>query len=138
MREIFIDTNVILDLLLGREPQADHANNLFQYAIRHDIVLNICSFSYATVYYILRKQLSHDNVLNDLRWLSSLVKCLSVTENVIQQALQSQFNDFEDAIQYFCALQVPNCEAIISRDRRGFQLSAIPAISPNEFLSKEF
>ena len=137
MREVFIDTNVVFDLLLGIEPQASQATALFEYAILKDIVLNICSFSYATVYYVLRKRLSHENVLNDLDWLSNLTKCLPVNEIVIQQAMRSQFRDFEDAIQYFCALQIPKCEAIISRDRKGFRLSAIPAMSPNEFLANE-
>ena len=137
MREIFVDTNVVLDLLLGIEPYAGYANDLFKYAIMNDIVLNICSFSYATVYYILRKRLSHENILSDLQWLSNTVKSLSVNENTIQKALASQFRDFEDAIQYFCALQIPNCEAIISRDRKGFRLSTIPVINPSDFLTKE-
>jgi len=136
MREIFIDTNVIFDLLLGREPYASRANALFEYTIMNDIVLNICSFSYATVYYVLRKRLSHENVLNNLNWLSLLTKCLSVNQNVIQQAMKSQFHDFEDAIQYFCALQIPKCEAIITRDRKGFKLSTIPFMPPDEFLAE--
>ena len=137
MREIFIDTNVIFDLLLGKEPYSTPANNLFQYSIMNDIVMNICSLSYATIYYVLRKKESHEIVLNNLNWLSILTKCLQVNENVIQKSLTSNFADFEDAIQYFCALQTPKCEAIISRDRKGFRLSAIPVMSPNEFLANE-
>jgi len=137
MRELFVDTNVIIDLLLGREPYASNAINIFRYAIKNDIILNVCSFSYATSCYILRKSMSHKNVLHDLGWLLELSKCLPVNESIIQQAIKSQFRDFEDAVQYFCALQVPKCEAIISRDRKGFQLSTIPCMSPNEFLARE-
>ena len=136
MRELFVDTNVVFDLLSGREPHAGNANGFFQYAIKNDIVLHICSFSYATLYYVLRKKMPHVNILHDLDWISFLTKSLSVDENVIQQSIKSQFRDFEDAIQYFCALQIPKCEAIITRDRKGFKLSTIPFMPPDEFLAE--
>ena len=137
MREIFIDTNVIFDLLIENEPDTSFANALFECAIRNDIVLNICPFSLATVYYMLRKRLSHKSVLYDLGWLSKLTKSLPVNETIINQAMKSDFRDFEDAIQYFCALQATGCEAIITRNSKDFKLSAIPVFSPALFLGKE-
>ena len=134
MREVFIDTNILFDLLLEREPHTSYANHFFEYAIKNDIVLNICSFSYATLYYVLRKKLTHENVVHDLGWLLKLTKCLSVNENVVKQALKSQFRDFEDALQYFCALQISRCEAIITRNVKDFKLSVIPVVSPEFFL----
>ena len=137
MREVFVDTNVIFDLLLEREPHSSYANKFFQYTVKNDIVLNICSFSYATLYYVLRKKLSHENVLHDLSWVLKLTKCLPVNETVVKQAMQSHFRDFEDAIQYFCALQISGCEAIITRNAKDFKLSLIPVVSPEFFLSIE-
>jgi predicted nucleic acid-binding protein len=137
VREVFVDNNVIFDYLLEREPFTAHANAFFEYAIRQDIVLNVCANSYATIYYILRKKHSHESVISDLGFLSKITKCIPVNETVIKQALESRFRDFEDAIQYFCALQIPKCEAIISRDRRDFQLSTIPAMSPKVFMARK-
>ena len=137
MREIFIDTNVIFDLLLGREPYSKYSYTLFDYAIRNDIVLNTCSFSYPSLYYVLKKKFSHEYIIHDLIWVSTVTKCLPVNENVVKQALESKFHDFEDAIQYFCALQIPKCEVIITRDKRGFRSSTLRVRTPEVFLIEE-
>ena len=134
---VFLDANVIIDYMLPRKHHSKNAASLFDEAKK--VSVYVCSFTFAIVYHHMRKKnISHSRALHQLEQLFQKVVCLSVNDEIIQKALKSGFNDFEDAIQYFCALQVPNCEAIISRDRRGFHLSAIPAISPNEFLSKEF
>jgi len=137
VRELFIDTNILIDLGTEREPFYTYARELFLIAEKKSIVLNICALSYYTVHYNVRKHygLERAKMAIDLMW--NFTNCLSVSHKVIQQAMKSQFRDFEDAIQYFCALQILKCEAIITRNAKDFKLSAIPIMSPYSFLGKE-
>lgn len=105
MKHYFVDTNVIIDMLADREEFADAASELFDAAGRCEICIHISSLSYANVYYIVRRYLGHDKTIESLKALSDYVTILPVTEKVIRQALSSEFNDFEDAIQYYSAIQ---------------------------------
>jgi len=137
VRELFVDTNVVLDLLMGKEPHASLANKFFAYAVQNDIGLNVCSLSYGTLYYLVKKKMSHQSAIDDLIWIFKLTESVHVDKNIIKQSLESRFRDFEDAIQYYCALQVSNCEAIISRNEKDFRLSTLPVCSPEFFLAQE-
>ena len=141
MRELFIDTNVLFDVLVesGENGEfSEYARELFDHADKHFIRLNICPLSYSNLYFLLRKlPFSHEDVLIDLWKISQKTKCLPVNETIIQQALKSGFRDFEDAIQNFCALQIPKCEAIITRDKKGFRSSILRIRTPEVFLSEE-
>ena len=137
MREVFIDTNILIDLGTEREPFYTYARELFLIAERKTIVLNICALSYNTVHYNVKKRygLERAKMAIDLMW--HFTNCLSVSHTIIQKAMNSQFRDFEDAIQYYCALQIPKCEAIITRNAKDFKLSTIPIMNPYKFLGKE-
>ena len=137
VREVFVDTNILIDLVIEREPYFMYANYLFLVAEKKSIVLNICSLSYNTVHYYVRKHygLERAKMGIDLMW--NFTKCLSVSHTIIQKAMKSAFRDFKDAIQYYCALQIPKCEAIITRDAKDFKLSVIPVIKPERFLGEE-
>ena len=137
MREVFIDTNILIDLGTEREPYYTYAKQLFMIAEKKSIVLNVCALSYNTVHYHVRRHygLERAKMAIDLMW--NFTKCLSVSHIIIQKAMTSQFRDFEDAIQYFCALQIPKCEAIITRDTKDFKLSSIRVMKPDKFLSVE-
>ena len=140
MRELFIDTNIIHDVLVGRgrnDEFSDYSWELFDYAATHSIRLNMCALSYANLYFLLRKIYSHEDTIIDLWTISQKTRCLPVSEEIIMKALTSDFRDFEDAIQNFCAAQIPNCEAIITRDKKGFRKSAIKIRSPKGFLERE-
>ena len=141
MRELFIDTNVLFDVLVDRGENgefSEYARELFDYADKHSIRLNVCPLSYSNLYYSLRKvPFSHEDIIIDLWKISKKTRCLPVNEGIIAQALISNFRDFEDAIQNFCAAQLPECEAIITRDRKGFRTSIFPVMAPERFLIEE-
>jgi len=141
MRELFIDTNILFDVLVDRGENgefSEYARELFDYAGKHSIRLNVCPLSYSNLYYSLRKiPFSHEDIIIDLWKISKRTRCLLVNEEIIEQALKSNFRDFEDAIQNFCASQLPKCEAIITRDRRGFRASTLPVMAPERFLIEE-
>jgi predicted nucleic acid-binding protein len=137
VREIFIDTNVLIDYVLEREPYFTYAEELFILTEKKSIVLNISAISYNNVYYIVRKRLGREKAKMVIKWISDITKCIPVDCNVIKQSMVSQFKDFEDAIQYNCALQVPQCEAIITRNVKDFKLSDIPVIYPETYWVNE-
>jgi len=137
VREFFIDTNVLIDLVIEREPDATYVAELFNIAEEKYIVMNICAMSYNNVFYIVRKRFGRDKAKTTIKMISDITKCIPVDHVIIKHAMLSQFRDFEDAIQYFCAFQIPKCEAIITRNAKDFKLSAIPVMSPYEFLRKE-
>ena len=132
MKHYFVDTNVILDMLADREGFADAASAIFDAAGRNEIRLSICALSYSTIYYILRRFIGRENALQSLRELSQYVSILPVNQPVIQMALNSNFPDYEDAIQYYCARQDSTIDGIITRNLKDFKLSEIPVLSPQK------
>jgi len=134
MKEIFLDTNIIIDYLTNREPFSRSALQLFSLAENNKIRLNVSAISYTTIYYVLRKNNSHQAIIQNLELLTNLCNILPINQTIIEQAMESGFTDFEDAVQYYSALQNTNCSVIISRNTKDFKSSAIQVMSPDEFL----
>lgn len=101
--KILLDTDVALDHLADRQPFAESAHRLLALAEIGELILCVSSVSFSNLYYILRKLKGHAAALSLLEKLTSLVRVVAVTEAEIGSALQSEFNDFEDAIQHFAA-----------------------------------
>ena len=129
MKHYLVDTNVVIDLLLNRDG-ADAAAALLDGAECGDYRLSICSLSYTNIYYSLRKFLSHEQRIDSLLQLGEVVHTLPVDERVVRAALQSGWNDFEDAVQYYCAV----INGIVTRNAKDFRQSVIDVIDPSVFL----
>jgi predicted nucleic acid-binding protein len=136
-RELFVDTNILIDLATQREPFSTYARELFMIAEEKSIIMNICVMSYNIVYYNIKKHFGREKAKMAIRLLSDIANCLPVDQAIIRKAMKSSFHDFEDAIQYYCALQIPKCEAIITRNVKDFKSSTIPAMRPDTFLGDE-
>ncbi|GHV67193.1 PIN domain-containing protein [Bacteroidia bacterium] len=134
MKEIFLDTNVVLDYLTKREPFAKPALALFSLAESNHFKINISAISHTTIYYILRKVNSHQEIIENLTVLSDLCCVLPVDKMVLDQAMRSGFMDFEDAVQYYSALQNPICDVVITRNVKDFRSAKIAVMTPDEFL----
>lgn len=134
MKHYFVDTNVVIDMLANRERFADAASELFDSAGRGEISISICALSYSTIFYILKKYSGRDNALQCLRDLSEYVSVLPVDKQVIREALYSGFSDYEDAVQYYSALQDSSIDAIVTRNTKDFALSKLPVLLPGEYL----
>lgn len=132
--KLFIDANIILDLILKREPFFDNIAELLTLAENKNYTLCLSSVTFVNVYYIACKFTDKKNVLESLKKLRILFDVLSVSEVEIDKALYSKFNDFEDAVQHYCALKY-KCDYIITRDLKDFKNSEIQVMTPIEFLS---
>lgn len=136
MKHFFIDTNVLLDLVFGREPFVYEAEKLFNLAEGGTARLYTSSVSFKDVYYLVRKTRSHDATLQALFVFEELTTILGVSQHEIGDAMRSGFPDFEDAIQHACACSEKKISAIVTRDRKGFKKSTIPVLTPTEALAE--
>lgn len=133
MRKIFLDTNIILDLLAYRMPFYTDAAELFSLADKKKLTLSISSLCLADTHYILSKQNPEMEVRKILRNLKVLVNVLSLDDKITDLALNSEFHDFEDAIQYYTAIENEQ-ELIITRNQSDFKDSKIPIMTAGEFI----
>lgn len=133
MRKILLDTNIILDLLVCRMPFYTEAAELFSLADKKKLTLSISSLCLADIHYILSRQNPEMEVRKILRKFKVLVTVLSLDDKITDLALNSEFKDFEDAIQYFTAIENEQ-ELIITRNQSDFKYCKIPVMTAGEFI----
>ena len=133
MKQILIDTNIVLDLLARRMPFYTEAAELFSLADKKIIVLSLSSLSLANTHYVLARFKSESASRRILRNLKVLVSVLSFDEKIADLALNSDFKDFEDAIQYFTAIENEQ-ELIVTRNMSGYRNSRLPVLTAREFI----
>jgi predicted nucleic acid-binding protein len=133
---VFVDTDIVLDLLARREPFYDAAARLFSRAESGSISLFVSSLSFANLFYILRKQVSARHAQEVLRTFKQLVTVVSVDDAIVEQALGAGFTDFEDALQYFSALSV-GCTDLITRNGRHYRKSEIGIHTAETYCGKK-
>lgn len=135
MRKVFIDTNVLLDLLLEREPWAKDVAMLFSMADRKEITLYCCSLSFSTAVYLMQRfKCSRKMIISKLSIVKSLCTVTTVDASVIDRVLQSGFDDLEDAMQYYSALSA-GAEIILTRNEKDFAMADIAVMNPIEYLT---
>lgn len=131
---VLIDTNVILDLLLRREPYYKNAAIISVLSEKGYISSYISASAVTDIYYIIKKELKNKNIILEL--IKNLLKVnhiATITESSIHEALDLEWDDFEDSIQYITGQQI-SAEYIITRNPKDFIGSQIKVISPDEFL----
>lgn len=133
MNKVFVDTDVILDLLARRIPHFHFSAVLFTFAEMKKLELYTTPLILANTFYILRKQLGNDSAKNAIRKLRILLHLIDSTESVIDKALNSEFSNFEDAIQYYTALeyQIP---VILTRNIRDYKKASVIVQTPVSYL----
>ncbi len=134
---VFVDTDIILDLLARREPFYPAAARLFSLAEKGDIHACVSSLAYANLFYILRKEHSSPMATTILKKLCKLVTILPVGSETVVSALDAGFTDFEDALQYHTALK-KGVACLITRNIRDFKHSAIQVCTAEEYLARRF
>jgi predicted nucleic acid-binding protein len=133
VKNIFLDTNIVLDLLAHRMPFYTEAAKLFSLADKKKIKLSISALCLADSNYILSRQLPEIEVRKILRKFKVLVNVLPLDDKISDLALNSEFRDFEDAIQYFTAIENDQ-DLIITRNQPDFKESKIPVMTAGEFI----
>ena len=133
MKHILLDTNIVLDLLARRMPFYNDAAELFSLADKKTIRLSLSSLSLANIHYALKKLKPEQEARNIIRNFKILVQVLSFDNKIVDLSLNSDFKDFEDAIQYFTAIENDK-ELIVTRNMSGYRESKIPVMTAREFI----
>lgn len=136
MKRIFVDTNVMLDLLAKREPFHLDSMQIFSLADLGKVELCISSLSLVNAHYILKEVMKLEDARSIIARFKVLVKTYELNDKIIELALNDkEFKDFEDGIQYYTALEA-QCDLILTRNVKDFKNAKLPLMQPNEYLSK--
>ena len=131
---ILLDTNIILDIALRREPHFTFSVQAFK-AIDNKIVFGFVTATTITdIYYIAKREKGHQIALDFISNLIEIIDIIGIDRNIIIKSLVSQINDFEDAIQSISSL-LNNIDYIITRNQKDFSKSDIKALTPVEFVN---
>ncbi|MCC5929105.1 MAG: PIN domain-containing protein [Cyclobacteriaceae bacterium] len=132
--KLFLDTNVVVDLLGEREPFYDSIAKIVTLADNGNIQLIVSAFTYPTVYYLLSRFEDKELVKEKIRKFKVIAGTSDLTDKIINKGLSSNFNDFEDSLQYYCAVQT-DCNVLITRNGKDFKTSEIAVLTPDEYLN---
>jgi predicted nucleic acid-binding protein len=135
---VFVDNNVVLDVLLGRD-EGDASTELMKKCESGSLTGFISSNCvYICAYLLYKKFRNNDNVKEVLLALMKIFEVATSPKEVLKDGCLSEFRDLEDAFQYHTAIQVRGITYIITRNTKDFKGSAIPAVTPAEFLERYF
>ncbi len=135
MDKLFLDTNIVLDLLGEREPFYAAAAQIATLADIGKVKLVVSALTYPTLFYILSKYEAHEVIKDKIRKLKIIALTSDLTDKIIEKGLMSEFSDFEDALQYHSALNM-NCNIFITRNEKDYKHSDIPVMTPFEYLQR--
>jgi predicted nucleic acid-binding protein len=134
MKKVFLDTNIAIDLLTERVPFYNDAAKIFSLADNQAIELYCSALSIANIYYILFRNKSNKVANEALNELLELLKILPLNEkNIKYSLLNRSFHDFEDALQYFTALE-NQMDVIVTRNTTDFKAATFSVVTSNEFV----
>lgn len=128
---VLIDTNVVLDFLQEREPFVENAARLFERIDAGEIEGFIAATTITNIYYIVRRAAGRVVAQDAIMQVLSDLNICAVNLEILEQALALNFEDFEDAVQYACAV-MHDVDAIVTRDASGFVNAKIPVVLPEE------
>ncbi len=132
MKRVFIDTNIMLDFLGERYPYYEPIAKIATLSDKDKLKMVVSPISFATVNYLLSKYENPKTAIEKLRKFKVISEISIVDEHIVEKALNSEFSDFEDALQYFSAI-ASNCDIIITRNAKDFRQSLLPIMSADEF-----
>jgi predicted nucleic acid-binding protein len=134
MTDLFIDTDVLIDFLIDRKPHSREAAIIFTLVEQKKLKGYVSSLTFSNLYYVLRKVESHNKVISKLDSISKMLTILKVDQQIIKYAIASGFPDFEDSIQYNCALDYKKIDVLITRNTKDYKNSEIPVMTPADYL----
>ena len=133
-KKVFVDTDIIYDLLAKRDPFYLAAAQLFTLADEGKVQIYISALSLANLHYLITKQRSEVEAKEILRKFKVLVHIAPLNDKIIDLALNSDFSDFEDAIQYFSALQ-NEIDVLLTRNLKDYKKAQITVLTAQDFIN---
>ncbi|MCQ2583989.1 MAG: PIN domain-containing protein [Treponema sp.] len=134
--KVFADTDVVLDLLTARMPHHHFACVFFTLAEMQKFSVYVTPQILSNTFYILRKTLGNEKAKETLRKFRTIVHCIDASEKAVDKALNSEFSDLEDAIQYYTACE-HNIPVVLTRNLKDYRKAEIVVQTPEEWLKTQ-
>jgi predicted nucleic acid-binding protein len=135
MKKILVDTDVILDFFFDRKPFSENSTTILNLCENNIIEGYVTPVIISNIYYLLRRTAKHEKVIEKLKLLLTILNVLKMDKSTIEKALNSDFKDFEDALQNFSAVNFGEIEAIITRNIKDYKRSEIGVLTPESFVN---
>jgi predicted nucleic acid-binding protein len=137
MDYVLIDSDVILDFFFDREPFAEYATQIFVLCENNTIKGFTTPVIISNVYYLLNKIAKHEVIVEKLKQLLNIIDIVEIDKDIIIDALNSKFKDFEDALQNYAAENSEAIKVILTRNIKDYQKSKLAVFSPEMYLKNK-
>ncbi len=134
MDRVLFDTDVLLDFFFDRVPFSNYIAKVLNLCKENEIEGFTTPVIIANTYYLLRKTAKHEMVIDKLNQLLNIIDITEMNKNVVLKSLNSNFKDFEDALQNFSAVENGNIKIIITRNVKDFKHSELAILTPESYL----
>ncbi len=134
---LFVDTNVVLDVLLRREPFYEDSARIWTLAETGQVTGFASTPSFPLIFYHLRRISGHKAARKAIGLMRDIFSIVPLDSQITNQAIDSDIKDFEDAIQFFSALRV-GADSLITRNTKDYPTGDVPIQTPKEFLATHF
>lgn len=131
---VLLDTNIVLDILLAREPFVQEAKEIFLLIENHKFEGFVCATTMTTIHYLINREKDKDSADEIVLSLLKLFEVALVDKQILQDASFNNGVDYEDSVMYTSA-KYAKIDIIITRDKKGFRNSEISTLKPKEFLA---
>jgi len=134
MDKVLIDMDVLLDFFFDREPFSKFAAEVLNLCEENKLSGFTTAVIISNVYYLLRKTAKHDIIVEKIKQLLSIIEIIKMDKNTVLNALNSDFKDFEDALQNFSAIENGDIGIILTRNIKDFKTSELAILTPETYL----
>ena len=131
--KVYIDTNVYLNSIQNRDKGV--SKKVLEFLVQKDVRLYINDLSIINIHYIAQKNRTKEEITKIIKTILKKQEIVSIDKYIIENSLDSEFKDFEDGVQYFCAKEI-DADLIITSNKKDFKCSQIMVLTPFEFYNK--
>ena len=133
MRSVFLDSDILLDLILERDPFYEWSLGVFLEIDKKQLSGNTSVHALLNIHYMAKKKFGEKDARAAIKMLTTKLSIIAEDSTIVQQAIDSDFADFEDAVQYYAAKSA-GAEFIITRNIKDYQQATIPVLTAEQFL----
>jgi predicted nucleic acid-binding protein len=134
MDKVLIDTDVLMDFFFDRKPFVKYSTELINLCAERQVQGFTTPVIISNVYYLLRKAAKHNIIVEKIKQLLTIVEIVNMDKNAVMNALNSDFKDFEDALQNFSAIENGEIKIILTRNLKDFKKSELAILTPETYL----
>ena len=134
MKKVLIDTDVILDFFFDRKPFSEESAKILSLCENGKIKGFVTSIMLSNIHYLLRKTATNEKVIEKLKILLKIIDVIITDKKAVEDALNSEFKDFEDALQNFSAQNTKQIKIIITRNTKDYKTSKLSIMNPETYL----